>query len=393
MPVDPICRNEVSETTEFKTTFRGENYYFCSPMCKTKFEELDKSFIWAKRFLKEKERVAFAKLKKEIIDQGVCTLCGACIASCDVLKIEAGKPTLVGNCLSCGLCYNQCPRTITTQFGLIGEVREAYTAKTKLKEVKGQDGGAVTSLLVYALDEGLLDCAIVTGTSKEAPWKSIPIVATTKEEVIASAGSKYSHSMTTETLIHAIRTGHRSIGYVGPACNVEALYKMRTSRYGLLHMFRWTNILRLGLFCMDSYEEKGLGMFIRKKKIKPDEIEGMRIHKGEFKVCTKSGENSFPLEELDSHRSSSCMFCMDLTAEKSDISFGSVGSKDGHTTVLARSQLGEEIVQDAADTGYLELAPLGAEAMDRVLSLAKVKKVQLYTIKRRALWALGRQFY
>lgn len=54
---------------------------------------------------------------------------------------------------------------------LIGRVRDVFTAKTMLTHVKGQDGGVVTSMLLYALEEGLIDSAVVTVKSEEDPWK------------------------------------------------------------------------------------------------------------------------------------------------------------------------------------------------------------------------------
>src|SRR3990172_4219131 len=55
--------------------------------------------------LKDKERISFGKLKHEIIDHGICTLCGACVASCEVLNVVGGKPALKGPCTACGVCY------------------------------------------------------------------------------------------------------------------------------------------------------------------------------------------------------------------------------------------------------------------------------------------------
>ncbi|MFZ3169868.1 MAG: Coenzyme F420 hydrogenase/dehydrogenase, beta subunit C-terminal domain [Candidatus Methanoperedens sp.] len=79
----------------------------------------------------------------------------------------------------------------------------------------------------------------------------------------------------------------------------------------------------------------------------------------------------------------SCTVCTDLTAEKADISFGGVGSKEGYTTVLARTGLGLELFKDAEDRGYIKIEPLEIEGLERVLRQARAKKVQMYMIKRR----------
>lgn len=382
MAIDPICKKTVDEKTAPKSIYKNKEYYFCSGECKKKFDELDKSVIRARRSLKDKERISFGKLKREIIEPGICTLCGACVASCEVLAVVNGKPALKGPCTACGVCYNQCPRTITTESSLIGNVRDVFTAKSLIPEVKGQNGGVVTSMLLYALEEGLIDSAIVTVKSEEEPWKPLPIVAQTKEDILRSAGSIYVHSLTIESLMSAIKRGSRSIGFVGPSCNIDAVHKMQNSPYGLLHMFMRANILKLGLFCMDTFYYEGLKTFLESRDIPLSTVQEMKICKGKFRIIAGS-EHVFPLSDLDVYRNGSCTVCTDLTAEKADISFGGVGSKEGYTTVLARTGLGLELFHDAEDRGYIKIEPLERQGLERVLRQAKAKKVQMYMIRKR----------
>lgn len=372
----------VDDKTPFRSVYKNREYFFCSDNCKKKFDELDKSVIRVRRSLKDKERISFGKLKREVIDPGICTLCGACVASCEVLEVAGGRPALKGPCTACGVCYNQCPRTITTESSLIGNVRDVFTAKTMLPEVKGQDGGVVTSMLLYALEEGLIDSAVVTAKSVDEPWKPVPIVAQTREDILRSAGSIYVHSLTMETLMSAIKRGSRSIGFVGPSCNIDAVHKMQNSPYGLLHMFMRVNILKMGLFCMDTFNHEGLKTFLDSKSIPLSSVQEMKIRKGKFSVRTE-GEHIFPLSDIDIYRNGSCTVCTDLTAEKADLSFGGVGSNEGYTTVLARTGLGLELFQDAQDRGYIKTEPLERNGLEKVLRQAKAKKVQMYMIKKR----------
>ncbi len=95
MAIDPICKKTVDEKTAPSSVYKNKEYYFCSEECKKKFDELDKSVIRVRRSLKSKERISFGKLKREIIDPGICTLCGACVASCEVLSQwqQASQPS------------------------------------------------------------------------------------------------------------------------------------------------------------------------------------------------------------------------------------------------------------------------------------------------------------
>ncbi len=40
MAIDPICKMNVNEdTAQYKSEYKGKNYYFCAPGCKKKFDE------------------------------------------------------------------------------------------------------------------------------------------------------------------------------------------------------------------------------------------------------------------------------------------------------------------------------------------------------------------
>ncbi|MDW7733612.1 MAG: Coenzyme F420 hydrogenase/dehydrogenase, beta subunit C-terminal domain [Methanolobus sp.] len=383
MPIDPICKNTVLHDSQYSTEYAGEKYYFCCPHCKSKFDEMKRGAIRLRRSLKDHERISFGKLRKEIIKPGICTLCGACASTCESIAIEDGQPRLVGKCTAYGVCYNQCPRTITTEEGLIGNIRQTYGARTHIKGLKGQDGAVVTSMLAYALEEGLIDCAIVTVRSGEEPWKPLPMVATTYEELVQSAGSIYSHSMTLEALMSAIKQGMRSIAFVGPSCNIDAVHKMQKSPYGFLHLFMRANILKMGLFCMDTFRYEGIREFVEKKDMKPEDIDFMKIRKGKFEFHIKDEIRSFDLSDFNSYRSSSCRYCTDMAAENADISCGGVGTPDGWSTVLARSGIGYEIFNEAVDSGYIKSRVLEKKEMERILNLARMKKVQMYGISKR----------
>lgn len=157
---------------------------------------------------------------------------------------------------------------------------------------------------------------------------------------------------------------------------------MQKSPYGLLHMFMRANILKLGLFCMDTFYYEGLKNFLESKGIPLSAVKEMKIRKGKFIVIAEL-EHVFPLSDIDALRNGSCMVCTDLTAEKADLSFGGVGSKEGYTTVLARTGLGLELFHDAEDRGYIKTEPLERQGLERVLRQAKSKKVQMYMIRKR----------
>lgn len=347
------------------------------------------SFEYIKKKL-EGKKDSFGKLVKEVIRTGVCTHCGACAAICNVLEWDPliEEPRLVDQCSGCGICYNQCPRTITDPQKLVGSFKTGYVTKSGIPDViGGQSGGTVTSLLCYLFDEKLIDGAVVTKKDPNNPWVPIPQLISTKEGAIEAAGSIYSHSQTVDALMDGIRNDMSSLAFVGTPCNIDAVFKMENSPSGMLKYFMRAHVFKIGLFCMDSFAHEVLLSFFESEGINLAEITKMDITKGKFYLYRGDVEvKSYKIKELDKFKSSSCNFCTDLAAETADISVGSVGSGPMRNTVLARSGLGVEIMEDAIEKGYLISEPFSVDNLNSVLFLARLKKVSQYTVQKRKVF-------
>lgn len=364
-------------------------------MTENEIKEESSPYKYSFEFISEKlsgKKDSYGMLMKEIVRTGICTECGTCAAVCDVLEwdVSTAQPKLVGKCTGCGICYNQCPRTITDPILLTGKFKTGYVAKTNIPDFnRGQDGGTVTSLLCYLFDEKLIDAAVVTAKNANRPWYPVAKIITSKEEAIESAGSLYTHSQTVEALMEAIRKGYRSIAFVGTPCNIDAVDKMMNSPVGMLRYFMRANVLKIGLFCMDSFSPETLYPMFEKDGINLANVVKMDINKGKFHLYYEGQEEpvkSYTIRSLHKYKSSSCGFCTDLTAERADISVGSVGSGPGKNTVLARTGIATEIVEDAAKKGYITTEPYNAINLNAVLFLSKMKKVAQYNVQKRKVF-------
>ncbi|MEZ5136909.1 MAG: coenzyme F420 hydrogenase/dehydrogenase beta subunit N-terminal domain-containing protein [Acidimicrobiales bacterium] len=62
----------------------------------------------------------------------------------------------------------------------------------------GQDGGLVSAILIWAMEEGYIDGGADPFLDGEASdWRAKPGVAANRDEVPASAGSRYTYSANT----------------------------------------------------------------------------------------------------------------------------------------------------------------------------------------------------
>ncbi|MCX8204329.1 MAG: Coenzyme F420 hydrogenase/dehydrogenase, beta subunit C-terminal domain [Candidatus Nezhaarchaeota archaeon] len=345
---------------------------------------------------KPKKKV-FATLLTEVVKPGLCSSCGGCVAACPVnaLVMEGERPKIVGQCVLCEVCYHSCPQTEVpysvverSLFGrersseeIIGVYREAYSAKTKLEEVSkvAQDGGVVTTVLIHALKSGLVEAAVVAGT-KGGPWRGWPMVALTPEEAVKGAGTKYTPSPNLIGLAEAVKDYVKSrVAFVGTPCQVRAVRQMQFNSKGCLKLGERV-VVAIGLFCMESFNyEKLMGEFLKSKGYSPSDISKFAITKGKF-IAYSAGKEvvNVPLAEVKGCVRESCHHCQDFTSELADLSVGSVGSPDGWSTVIVRTEAGGRLLKEAVEGGLLEAKPISEvkPGLSLVLKLSQRKREQ-----------------
>ncbi|ADB58635.1 Coenzyme F420 hydrogenase/dehydrogenase, beta subunit C-terminal domain [Archaeoglobus profundus] len=325
----------------------------------------------------------FEELEVDIILSGKCCYCGACGAFCKYIHYENERP-VAENCEHCGVCYDVCPVNYFSEskaeieiFGekrkddAIGYYREILAGRATDENIrsKAQDGGAVTAILTYLLESGAIDSAVVTG--RDESWNPKPIVAISKEDLLASTGSKYTQCLVLLGVKDAIKMGKKSIALVGLPCHVKAIRNAQMSGHSL--GAEKVSVV-LGLFCMETFSRDLLKHKLEEIGVKIEDVEKFDIKKGKLMAWVKGEVKTIPLKELKDAVRTSCKFCNDFTAEFADISFGSVGSDDGWSTIIIRSDRGEKIVKGAVDQGYLEVQPITEKGIEAIRKLASRKK-------------------
>jgi coenzyme F420 hydrogenase subunit beta len=331
------------------------------------------------------------ELFRDVIDRGLCILCGACAGGCPYLVSYKGRIVLLDNCtLSEGQCYKYCPRAYTDMdaisqhiFGVpysedeLGTTREVLMARSTDVNIKrrAQYGGTATVLLSLALAEGFIDSAILTKTSDEKT--PIPFIADSAEEVLQGTGSNYMACPILETYNHLPKESNHKLGIVAMPCQALALAKMKTeppeNRVSVGNVK-----LVIGLFCTWALSPDKFYKFLN------ENVDLLQVEKfdippppaNRFDVYTKSGTLSFPLEQIRKFVMPGCAYCLDMTSEFADISVGSVEGIEGWNTVIVRTEAGAKLMEMAKARKVLETAALPPQ------NLAHLKEASLLKKKR-----------
>lgn len=298
-------------------------------------------------------------------------------------------PKNVGPCRQCEACYYGCPRSPLVSEELLkaslnsekedevlGRYIKIISARTTRSDVRlvAQDGGVVTTLLIHALEKGLIDGGIVASRSSVEAWKPIPKVAMKVKDMLEAAGTKYSNSPNLVALKDAV------LGYelerlcvVGVPCQVTAARNVKVHPKAARKLGDKIAFI-VGLFCMESFPHAKLVEYLTLNKIDVTKVSKFDIKEGKFKVYIGDTEVlSAPIRDLKDYTNRYCEACRDLTSWYADISVGAIGSERGWSTVIVRSNEGAKLFDSAVQEGYLEVKDIESSRLETLRRIAKRK--------------------
>jgi len=239
---------------------------------------------------------------------------------------------------------------------VLGTYKDIVTARATDKQIQkvSQDGGIVTALFTYALDEGIIEGAVVAGNT-DTPWQPEPTIAMSADEIIAAAGTKYTFSPNNAVLKEAVRQcGIEKLGTVATPCEIMGLRKMQSYPFSTRFLADKIKLL-IGIFCMENFSYASLQTFVESKLNGSMELtDKMDIGKGKLWIEDPKGNTGLKLKETHGYEQAGCNICKDYVAELADVSTGSVGSPDGWSTVLSRTDAGKTIFDAAVEAGVIE---------------------------------------
>jgi len=243
----------------------------------------------------------------------------------------------------------------------VGVCFEVFSARSLVEG--GQDGGVVSALLAAGLERGLFACAVVVRRGKG--YRAEAVVAETFDDVLKARGTKYLRVNTTVKFKGLVEAGKRRIAVVGTPCQVRAARKLQSN---LSKNCPGLELTLIGLFCFEAFNyEKLRDETQRLMGVELDGAERTQIRRGKFTVCVDGKDSVVSVKDLKAAVEKGCSLCSDFTAECADVSVGSVGSNEGYSTVIVRSQVGQRLLEN------LELK-MGVVRKEDVVKLASLKK-------------------
>jgi coenzyme F420 hydrogenase subunit beta len=336
------------------------------------------------------------ELVSDVQKSGLCIGCGACVHLCPYFRNYRGRTVQIFPCtLSQGRCYAACPKAEVDLDELarvyqghsyegapIGMYEFALAAKAGKEMPIGsyQGGGTVSALLVQAMNQGLIEGAVLTGSDEEGP---IPVLAESVSEIIACASSKFGATPTLEVLNRAVADGRSNLGVVGTPCQVTAVAKMRSNPLGRGDFVDPVSLV-MGLFCNWSLDQRLIRIFLSQIVDLP-RIKGMDIPPPPANILLIDlGDETLeiPLDEVRAFIPDTCSLCPDMTSEWADLSVGMFEGRPGWNTLLVRTAKGRGLVEAAVRSGMLITEPMPAANMEHLSKAAAGKKHRAFQAMR-----------
>jgi coenzyme F420 hydrogenase subunit beta len=319
-----------------------------------------------------------------------CNHCDLCREACPGHGIDFEK---FKDALFAGI-----PEDIT-----LGRYLGCYVGHAMDKNVRyhSTSGGLVSSLLVFALEQGLIDAALVTRMRRDDPLKPEPFLARTREEILSAARSKYCPVATNAALQEILESDDR-IAVVGLPCQIQGIRKAEQRIPRLARQIRY----RLSLACSLNFSFRGTERFLHHLGLAPERVAAFeyrsRGRPGSVRIRMKDGtEWTIPYAEcyrqLAPYSLQRCTLCHDSLGELSDLTCGNawivnpqydlprLGTRPaiaqtdsaGSTFAVSRTSEAEELLEWAASDGAVELSELDVRDLLASRNHALFKKREL----------------
>ena len=336
----------------------------------------------------------------QVVKDNLCTGCGTCIALCpnEAIKLTTNEKKGIyvpelneEKCNNCGICYEVCPghemdfKGLNLEiFGkepeniLIGNYLNCYIGHATDYDIRynSASGGLATQLLIFALEEGLIDGALVTRMKKDKPLEPEPFIARTKEEIIEASKSKYCPVPANIALKEILKSNEEEkFAVVGLPCHIHGIRKAEQINNSLKEKIS----LHIGIFCGHSPNFTATKFLLRQMNIKDDDIRKLNYRgegwPGMMYIELKNGNKKFiKYGEYWTKGFGSyffpnrCTLCCDGVCELADVSFGDAWlpelRKDktiGKSVIISKTKIGDEILQKCHAKNKIKLNKITAE--------------------------------
>lgn len=347
-----------------------------------------------------------AALLSTIVDNGLCTGCGACVGA-------IGRPDMPMEMTADGYLRPRrvdlsptenetlaavCPgRTLDGRAEepgydpLWGPIRTLATGHARDPDVRhrGSSGGVLTAIAIGLVESGEVDFVVTNGAAEDDPINNATGAKPDRAALLAAAGSRYAPSSPLAGLEHHLAAGKR-FAFIGKPCDVAGLARMarRDPRIDALVPYR------LAFFCAGVPSRHGTLAVLDKLGVDHADCASFQYRGDGWPGLARARRHDGSEASMDynsswgtilnRHLQFRCKICPDGTGEFADLVcadawYGKDGYPDfteaeGRSLIVVRTAAGQKLFERALAEGWIASDPL---------EVAEIERMQPYQASRK----------
>ena len=223
---------------------------------------------------------------------------------------------------------------------------------------KAECGGAVTSLLKFALESKMVDAVLAIKARNSDRYDGVPALITDPETMIETAGSLHCVSPNIARFLKEYANGafDMKIAVVCKPCDSRAIIEL--AKRVQINM---DNLILIGLNCTGTLPSAAAKrMFHEEFEVDPADIIREDLEEGKLTITLKDGtEKAMDLDELEQKgygRRENCRRCDINIPIMADIACGKWGTDGKKATFIeVCSEKGSNFIQKAIEAGYIKV--------------------------------------
>jgi coenzyme F420 hydrogenase subunit beta len=270
----------------------------------------------------------------------------------------------------------------------------------------GSSGGALTALLLFALESGMVDRIVQINADPEFPTRNRIAISCTADEVIAAAGSRYAASSPLASIIEELEKGGR-FAFVGKPCDVSALRQLaKVDARVDAHV-----PLKLSFFCGGIPSHAGADRILAEMGLEDAALAEFRYRGNGWPGLAvarttdgRSAQMSYARswgDHLSKEVQFRCKICPDAVGGAADIAcadawyggesgYPQFEEQDGRSLIMVRSTLARTFLDKAVAAGRMRVETLSEEEIV-LMQPAQARRKRLVKARFAAMRLAGRR--
>ena len=223
---------------------------------------------------------------------------------------------------------------------------------------RGEYGGAVTSLLKYALESELVDAVLAVKARNGDRFDGVPVLVSEPGELDSTSGSLHFAVPNIARFLKEYMDGvpDQKIAVTCKPCDAKSIIEL--AKREQIHR---ENLLLVGLNCTGTFMPGKARVMIRDiLGVDPDDVVHEDIDEGVLKLGLRDGSeitrDLYPLEMEGYGRRENCRRCDTSIPVMADIACGKWGSGDGNETFIEGfTEKGDNLIEAAVAGNYIKV--------------------------------------